>query len=166
MRKAYCEGGLEAALNRKPSVRAYRRRLDGEAEAHLIALACSPPPEGHVRWTLRLVRDRFVEAGYAEPAVELNLLARGSDAGIVAPTLLPIAKSPGQGKRRQPVRAGVRRRGQPLGYGKRRPPARARAEELLNNYNASSRDIFGCSKNRQNRIVENSTYPLDDFGFR
>jgi len=35
-------------------------------------------------------------------------------------------------------------------------------EELI----ASSRDIFGCSKNRQNRIVENSTYPLDDFGFR
>ena len=34
------------------------------------------------------------------------------------------------------------------------------------NYTASSRDIFGCSKNRQNRIVENSTYPLDDFGFR
>ena len=38
VRKASCEGGLEAALNRKPSVRAYRRRLDGEAEAHLIAL--------------------------------------------------------------------------------------------------------------------------------
>jgi hypothetical protein len=67
VRKAYCEGGLEAALNRKPSVREYRRRLDGEAEAHLIALACSQPPEGHVRWTLRLLRDRFVEAGYAEP---------------------------------------------------------------------------------------------------
>jgi len=33
-------------------------------------------------------------------------------------------------------------------------------------HTASSRDIFGCSKNRQNRIVENSTYPLDDFGFR
>ena len=33
-------------------------------------------------------------------------------------------------------------------------------------FDASSRDIFGCSKNRQNRIVENSTYPLDDFGFR
>jgi len=41
---------------------------------------------------------------------------------------------PGQGKRRQPVRAGVRRRGQPPGQGKRRPPARARAEELLNNH--------------------------------
>lgn len=67
VRKAYCEGGLEAALNRKPSVREYHRRLDGEAEAHLIALACSRPPEGHVRWTLRLLRDRFVEAGYAEP---------------------------------------------------------------------------------------------------
>jgi Cdc6-like AAA superfamily ATPase len=42
-------------------------------------------------------------------------------------------------------------------------------DEALPNYrivSASSRDIFGCSKNRQNRIVENSTYPLDDFGFR
>ena len=37
---------------------------------------------------------------------------------------------------------------------------------LMLKYIASSRDIFGCSKNRQNRIVENSTYPLDDFGFR
>ncbi|MFS8830421.1 helix-turn-helix domain-containing protein [Synechococcus sp. R8-2] len=67
VRKASCEGGLEAALNRQPSVRAYRRRLDGEAEAHLMALACSQPPEGHVRWTLRLVRDRVVAAGDAEP---------------------------------------------------------------------------------------------------
>ena len=39
---------------------------DGEAEAHLIALACSSPPEGHERWSLRLLRDRFIEAGYAE----------------------------------------------------------------------------------------------------
>jgi len=67
VRKAYGEGGLKAALKRKPSVRAYRRRLDGEAEAHLSALACSQPPEGRVRWTLRLVRDCLVEAGDAEP---------------------------------------------------------------------------------------------------
>lgn len=66
VRKAYCQGGLEAALNRKKPQREYRRRLDGEAEAHLIALACSQPPEGHARWTLRLLRDRFVEAGYVE----------------------------------------------------------------------------------------------------
>lgn len=66
VRKAYCQDGLEAALNRKKPQREYRRRLDGEAEAHLIALACSQPPEGHTRWTLRLLRDRFVEAGYVE----------------------------------------------------------------------------------------------------
>ena len=66
VRRAYCQGGLEAALNRKKPEREYPRRLDGEAEAHLIALACSQPPEGHARWTLRLLRDRFVEAGYVE----------------------------------------------------------------------------------------------------
>lgn len=66
VRKAYCQGGLEAALNRRKPARQYPRRLDGEAEAHLIALACSQPPEGHARWTLRLLRHRFVEAGYVE----------------------------------------------------------------------------------------------------
>jgi len=66
VRTADCEGGLESALNRKPSVREYRRRLDGEAEAHLIVLPCSQPPEGHVRWTLRLFRDCLVAASDAE----------------------------------------------------------------------------------------------------
>jgi len=66
VRKAYCQGRLEAALNRKKPEREYSHRLDGEAEAHLIALACSQPPEGHARWSLRLLRDRFVEAGYVE----------------------------------------------------------------------------------------------------
>jgi uncharacterized protein YkwD len=42
----------------------------------------------------------------------------------------------------------------------------ASPEAAIEGWIASSRDIFGCSKNRQNRIVENSTYPLDDFGFR
>jgi hypothetical protein len=45
---------------RKPPARQYRRRLDGEEEAHLVALACSAPPEGHKRWTLRLLADRLV----------------------------------------------------------------------------------------------------------
>jgi hypothetical protein len=71
---------------------------------------------------------------YAEPAVELNPPSRGSDAAAAAAPPAAVAKSPVQGKRRQPVRAGVRRRGQPPGQGKRRPPARARAEELLNNH--------------------------------
>ncbi len=66
VRKTYCQAGLEAALNRRKPQREYIHRLDGEAEAHLIALACSQPPEGRARWTLRLLRDRFVEAGYVE----------------------------------------------------------------------------------------------------
>jgi hypothetical protein len=57
---------VEAAIYRKKPNREYPRRLDGEAEARLIALACSSPPEGHERWSLRLLRDRFIEAGYAE----------------------------------------------------------------------------------------------------
>lgn len=60
IRKAYAEGGLEKVLNRKKPDREYTHRLDGNAEAHLIALACSDAPEGYERWTLRLLRDRFV----------------------------------------------------------------------------------------------------------
>lgn len=66
VRRAYQEGGLEAAINRKPSERVYEHRLDGAGEAHLIALACSEPPEGHERWTLRLLRKRFIELEYVE----------------------------------------------------------------------------------------------------
>ncbi len=60
VRKAYAEGGLDKALNRKKPDREYARRLDGNAEAHLIALACSDAPEGYERWSLRLLQERFV----------------------------------------------------------------------------------------------------------
>jgi len=53
--------GLDAALHRKPPARQYHRRLDGEQEARLVALACSAPPEGRKRWTLRLLGERLVE---------------------------------------------------------------------------------------------------------
>jgi hypothetical protein len=46
VRKQYFEEGLEAALNRRPPKREYHRKLDGEQEARLIALACSEPPAG------------------------------------------------------------------------------------------------------------------------
>lgn len=60
VRQAFVEQGLEAALYRKrPTGRLYRK-LDGAAEAQLIALACSPPPEGRTRWTLQLLADRLV----------------------------------------------------------------------------------------------------------
>jgi hypothetical protein len=60
IRKAFAEGGVDKALNRKKPDREYEHRLDGNAEAHLIALACSDAPEGYVRWSLRLLQERFV----------------------------------------------------------------------------------------------------------
>ena len=66
VRRRFVEEGLEAALNRRSSQRKYSYKLDGEAEAHLIALACSQPPEGHARWTLRLLADKMVELSYVD----------------------------------------------------------------------------------------------------
>jgi transposase len=61
LRKRFVEEGLEAALNRKEQKNRKPRKLDGKAEAHLIAVACSAPPEGRARWTLKLLADRLVE---------------------------------------------------------------------------------------------------------
>jgi transposase len=66
VRKQYFEEGLQAALNRRPPNREYHRKLDGEQEARLIALACSEPPEGQTRWSLRLLADRMVELEVVE----------------------------------------------------------------------------------------------------
>ena len=66
VRKQYFEEGLEAALNRRPPKREYERKLDGEQEARLIALACSEPPEGQARWSLRLLADTLVELEVVE----------------------------------------------------------------------------------------------------
>lgn len=60
VRRQYVVAGLDAALTPKTPTREYRRRLDGAQEAHLVALACSTPPAGRARWTLRLLADRLV----------------------------------------------------------------------------------------------------------
>jgi len=60
VRRRFVEEGLEAALNSRPTTRQYEHRLDGNAEAHLIALACSSPPAGRQRWSLRLLADKLV----------------------------------------------------------------------------------------------------------
>jgi hypothetical protein len=65
-RRRFCEEGLEVALLPKKPGRPRRRVLDGRAEAYLIALACSNPPEGREHWPLRLLADRMVELGYVE----------------------------------------------------------------------------------------------------
>ena len=60
-RRRFSEEGLEAARSRRVQARPSRRpKFDGQAEAHLVALACSPPPTGHARWNLRLLADRIV----------------------------------------------------------------------------------------------------------
>jgi hypothetical protein len=66
VRRQYFEEGLEAALNRRPPKREYHRKLDREQEARLVALACSQPPEGHARWSLRMLADRLVELEIVE----------------------------------------------------------------------------------------------------
>jgi Homeodomain-like domain len=65
-RERFVEGGIEGALNRRPSSRAYRRKIEGEEEAHLIALACSTPPEGRSVWTMQLLADKMVELNYVD----------------------------------------------------------------------------------------------------
>jgi transposase len=64
-RKRLVEGGLNKALNEDPRPGA-KRRLDGRAEAHLIALTCSEPPDDHDHWALRLLADKLVELGVVE----------------------------------------------------------------------------------------------------
>jgi transposase len=61
VRQRLVEEGLDAALSPRPHLNLHARKVDGDAEAHLIALACSPPPQGHIRWTLRLLAERFIQ---------------------------------------------------------------------------------------------------------
>jgi transposase len=60
LKKRFVDEGFEAALYRKPVTNAHRRKITGDEEAHLIALYCSQAPEGHERWTLRMLADKMV----------------------------------------------------------------------------------------------------------
>jgi transposase len=66
VRKRLVEEGLEAALSSRKPNREYERCLDGDGEAHLIALACSKAPKGYQRWTLQLLADRMVQLYYVD----------------------------------------------------------------------------------------------------
>jgi transposase len=65
LRQRFVEEGFEAALKPK-AVPRLPRKVDGEVEAHLVALACSDPPEGRQRWTLRLLAHKLVELELVE----------------------------------------------------------------------------------------------------
>ena len=64
IKRRFAEAGLEGVLKDRPQAHRYRK-LDDRGEAHLIALACSQPPEGHEHWTLRLLAGKVVELGLA-----------------------------------------------------------------------------------------------------
>ena len=66
VKKRYVEEGLEAALKMAPTSRVYDKLIDGDMEAHLVALACGEAPEGYSRWSLRLLADKMVELRYAD----------------------------------------------------------------------------------------------------
>jgi hypothetical protein len=78
VRKQYVEEGLQAALNRRPPNREYRRKLDSgkQEEARLVALACSEPPEGQARWSLRLLAEKLVELEIVEEDLSYQTVRR------------------------------------------------------------------------------------------
>ena len=61
IRQRFVEEGLESALSRKPHSNTRPRKIDGDQEAHLIALSCSTPPDGRARWTLKLLANHLIE---------------------------------------------------------------------------------------------------------
>jgi len=92
VRKRYCEGGLERVL--KDKVQENRRRaLAGAQEAVLVALACSPVPDGHDHWTVRMLQAKMVELGVVEQLghatgqrlLKKMSLSRGSESSGVCP---------------------------------------------------------------------------------
>lgn len=66
LKKCFVEEGFDIALNGKKSDRIYKKKVDGDVEAHLVALSCSKAPEGFSRWSLRLLVDKMVELKYVD----------------------------------------------------------------------------------------------------
>lgn len=66
VKRRFVEYGLEAALDKQKARRQYVKKADGDFEAHLIALSCGKPPQGHARWSLRLLADKMVELAYVD----------------------------------------------------------------------------------------------------
>jgi hypothetical protein len=66
VKQRFVEDGFEACLERKPVIKTKTKKIDGEVEAHLIALSCGKAPEGFSKWSLRLLADKMVELKYVE----------------------------------------------------------------------------------------------------
>ena len=66
VKRRCCEEGPLAAVGRRPRKKPGNVKIDGEAEAKIVAMTCTDPPEGHARWTLRLIAEQSVVRGYVE----------------------------------------------------------------------------------------------------
>ena len=98
VRQQFVEEGLDAVLSRKQrATPAITPIFDGEKEARLTALACSTPPEGHARWTLRLLEDKVVEFGIVERASD-NTIGR-----VLKKTRFSLTARSNGPSRRRPV---------------------------------------------------------------
>ena len=83
------EEGFDGVLARKARRGPGNVKIDGEAEARIVALTCTDPPEGHARWTLRLIAEKSVELGYVESISHVavgNMLKKGSSGFLVGST--------------------------------------------------------------------------------
>ncbi len=79
-------GGIEATLTKKNGSRIYKKKADGDFEAHLVALSCSEPPEGFARWSLRMLADKVVELQY------IDSISHEAVRGILKKTKLNLGK--------------------------------------------------------------------------
>ena len=87
VKKCFVEEGFDTALNGRKGSRIYKKKADGDFEAHLVALSCSDPPEGYARWSLRLLADKVVELDYIDSisheairrVLKKTKLSRGSE---------------------------------------------------------------------------------------
>jgi len=76
-RQRFCVGGLDAVLTDRPQPpRPHKRKIDGAAEARLVTLACSTPPDGRESWTLQLLADSMVKLKYVDGAVSDETVRR------------------------------------------------------------------------------------------
>ena len=66
IKKRFVEDGFESCLTRKAPTREYEKKVDGDVEAKLVSLACSEPPEGFSKWSLRLLAGKMIEQQYVE----------------------------------------------------------------------------------------------------
>lgn len=66
VKKKFVEESLDVALHGRKGTRVYKKKVDGDLEAKIIAISCSAAPEGFARWSLRMLADRVVELGYTD----------------------------------------------------------------------------------------------------